>query len=207
MPIVFDNVGGSASTGTALAFNFTAAANTVLLVFTRANASRSVSAIAYGGVALTRITQTGFVQEVWGLTAPASGSNILSAQWAGAAVSLCMIAVTYLNVAAVNPWGTPQSNASTGTVFTLSLSSTTTDLVVVGFGINGVTLTINNATTRLTAGAASILVVADAPGAATISISASAGNSGWRGVGVPLVFSAAAVATGSFTLNLLGVGL
>lgn len=213
MPVTFDNVGSSTSTGPNLAFTLTLGSNAVLLVFTRADVVQAVSAVTYNGVALSLILNQNSVNELWGLTAPASGANTLSVAWTGAAAHFGAIGVSYVNVKNVNPWGTAQGTASVGTVINLSLSSTTTDLMVVGVGHNSGTNTINidnaAATHRLSqTGAANAfkLEVGDLAGATTLSVSASCNASlAIRIIGVPLVFSAASV-TSPFGLCLTSSG-
>lgn len=208
MPVTFDNLASGVTAGTALQFNLTAAANTTLLVFTRGDVAQAVSAIAYGGVALTRLISQDNVEEAWILTAPAAGSNVLSAQWAGGAANFGMIGVTYLNVRTVNPTGTVAASASVGTTCTLVVSSTSTDIVVFGVSSNNVgNLNAGGSTHRgsITGVTNSfILEVSDYTGAANVSASASASpSSSLKYIGVPLVFS---VGGASSYRALLGVG-
>lgn len=215
MPVTFDNGLATQSTGTACQFNFTVGTNAVLLAYIASNggAGVSVSAVAYGGQALTRLVRVAglggagnWPMEIWGLTAPASGSNVLSAQFVQS--DLWYInAISYLNVTTVNPFGTPASATATNTsVCNLSFSSTTTDLV--SFGITGAqVITIGNGTQRV-ADPTNTFKLGDAAGAGpTKSVSASfAAANAWIACGVSLRFSAVAVSNLRFFRALTGAG-
>lgn len=213
MPITFDNVGTSFTSGTTCSvnFTFTAGANTVLLVYTVADVGRSCSAVAYAGVQLTQLIHV-TTNQLWALTAPAAGANTLSVDWVttGGTGAFRATAVTYLGVKAVGGFGTLQSTTTTGVVINLSLSSTTTDLVAF-FAVttNNVSLTASPGTTRLSAShSGDLMLIGDIAGAATISLSAVVpGSSVIRFIGQPLIFSLAAAVTSPFTLSMLGVGL
>lgn len=206
MPVTFDNIGSTASTGATCSILFTAAANTVMLMFTR----QSVSVCAYNGVALTRLHVTDR-NEIWGLTAPATGANTLAVTFVNVATNTGCIVATYNNAKAVGPFGTPQGTLTTGTVGNLSLSSTTTDLVVMGVWLNdaGGNIIFNaGMTVRQTRSCVAQykLGLADRAGAATLSLSASNGfSTGFIIEGIPVKFSAAA-ATKPFNLAMLGAG-
>lgn len=213
MPVTFDNAGSTATTGTALALTLTLTSGASLIVFGANDNGRSLSAVTYAGTALTRkaLVQNGEV-DCWVLTAPAAGANILSAQLVGAGISFAITGLSYVGLKDTGTFGT----ANSGTVgvvaaITLSISSTTTDLVVVGYKINGSqTLSIPSGTIRtsISSGAAVKLVVADFAGAATVSASASAtsGTPSWAAIGLPLVFSAAAATANRYFRALRGVG-
>ena len=210
MPVTFDNVGRSHTSGANLSLVFTAAANAAMLIFT---VGGSISAMAYAGVACTNYTfnaGAGTVQ-VWVLSAPASGVNTLSVNGVTGVTNLNAIVTTYTQVKDTNGFGTAQNTLTTGTVCNLSLSSSTTDLVYLAAWINdnGTANAHYNgaATLRASATVSTVtMLVYDITGAATTSVSASTATStGFILLGVPLVFSAAA-ATGPFNLAMLGAG-
>lgn len=213
MPVTFDNIGTSFSSGAgvSIAFNFTAAANTVLLVWTHCDGDRSCSAVAYGGVACTQLLdQTGGGAQLWALTAPAAGINVLSATWrATGAIAFRAIAVTYLGVKAVGGFGTVQGTVSSGANCGLSLSSSTTDLVAYFCKNNGAALSAAPGTSRLSGSTSTSckFVVADTAGLPSTSVSVSTGaGSAIKILGIPLVFSAAAT-TSPWGLATMGCGL
>lgn len=198
MAVAFDNAAGSLTTGTSLGFNLTAAANTTLIVFTSSDANNgSVSAIAYGGVALTKKTaRVGFFCECWVLSAPASGSHTLSAQFVSS-LKWTMIGATYTGVKQIAGFGT--DSTLTGTTVTnvnLSVSSTNTDMVVAFFATDQPTgLSSGSGTTRFSAVQATSIgcILVEKAGAATVSFSAVANVAGfWGMIGVPLIATAAA---------------
>ena len=215
MPVTFDNFGTSFSSGVDCNVNFlfTAAADTVLLVYTVGDGTRSVSAIAYNGVALTQLFQDASHQ-LWALTAPTAGINTLSVDWVttGGALQFRAVAVTYLNVKAVGGFGTLQGTKTAAAVVgNLSLSSSTTDIVAYFVRASaGGNLDALPGTTRLSgsASANARFVFADVAGAATISLSASAAAATTiRIIGQPLIFSVAAAGATRLNLRaLLGVG-
>lgn len=213
MPVTFDNIAKSQSTGTALQFNLTVGANAVLLAYFVHDSvnQRSVSAVAYGGVAMTRLGSTlalgtnNIRMEVWGLTAPAAGSNVLSAQFAQSDLWYGF-GVSYLNATGTTPFGTVASATSGGaTVLNLSVSSTSTDLISFFMAATGA-ITLSNGTQRQTAGSQAI-VVGDIAGAGPETVSATnAGSITWGGLGLSIRFSAAAASTLRFTRAMTGVG-
>lgn len=215
MPVTFDNSFATASSGTASQFTFTVGANAVLLAFiTNDGVAQSVSAVAYGGVAMTqhihRLVQPGAAAvpyDIWVLTAPAAGANVLSCQFK-TSDNWYVIATSYLNVKSIGGFGTPQgTTATSGTTNSFSLSSTTTDLCVFGYNC-GLALTgMVGATERGSLGAGSVKVWEVAGGGPTKSISVSAATSTFFiGAGLSLQFSAAAASTLRFFRNLTGVG-
>lgn len=174
----------------------------------------SVSTMAYNGVAMTRLlSNNDRPVEVWVLTAPAAGVNVLSVLWKAVA-SVGVAVCTYINAKGVGPFGTGISGTATNAAtINYSISSTNTDLVWAGFVILAGTNTLvwNNGTVRgsFTNGSTLRMVVGDIAGAAATSISATtnAVNTSWKMFGIPIVFSAAAVATSPFTLAQMGCGL
>jgi hypothetical protein len=213
MPVTFDNIAFGATNGQALKMTLTAATAATMIVFVVNDNGRSVSSIAYNGVALTKQgtgVLNGPVAEMWILSAPNSGVLTLSLQMAVGSSSLRAGAVTYTNVKAANGFGTSvNASAFSTTNVNMSLSSTTTDIVVGMFMVNNLgTLTMSgNIRGSFTCSATSTFIIGDTSGAAPITLSSVAGTSGnWCQFGIPLIFSAATV-TSPYTLSLLGCGL
>ena len=217
MPVTFDNATATAQTSTvSFTVALTVATNAVLLAFACGkDIANSVSSMAYNGVALTRLGQTGaragggsVAVEAWGLTAPAAGANNLVVKFVGAAQLWAVGAVSYLNAKAVGPFGTVQSaTINTSSVITLSVSSTSTGVVAGGWAcIDDISAT--NFTTRKFDNNSYGFRIADSAGAATISLSAVTGAdvaSSWAVIGVPIVFSAAAAGGPATLMCMIGV--
>lgn len=214
MPVTFDNVASTSDNTNALSLTLTVTSGAVLLAFI-ANRfpAEHVSAVAYNGVAMTQlgmVSTTSQLAECWGLTSPAAGTHVLSAQFTEFA-KWTMVGVSYANVKAVGPFGTVAS-ASVGnaTNANLSISSTATDLAVGFFVANNQAITPANGTSRFngnnTASGAPV-VVADIAGASNaVTLSANVGGANqWAMLGLNLRFSVAAV-TSPRTLCLTGVG-
>jgi hypothetical protein len=212
MPVVFDNAAQTANQTTNIALTLTLGANAVLLVFAAGrDAPFSASAVAYGGVALSKIADVSQEFEIvtcWALTAPAAGVNTLSVAFSNIA-RFSVLAASYQNVKASGPFGTIVSGVSALANATFSVSSTSTDVVAACWaGINQ-HITANNGTTRASvsttaSGVPAVLV--DITGAGTVSLSATQANAvAWGFIGVPLRFSAVA-ATSLRTMCLTGVG-
>lgn len=214
MPVTFDNFGSSAvGAATSIALTFTAGANAVMIAVSHNVNNVSVSTMAYNGVALTRyISNNDRPVEVWVLTAPASGSNVLSCLWKGVA-SVGVAVCTYTNAKNVAPFGTGISGtATTVAAVNYSVSSSSTDLVWAGFCILAGTqnITWNNGTVRgsFSNGTTLKMTVGDIAGAASITISATtAATTSWKMFAIPIVFSAAAAVTNPFTLAQMGCGM
>lgn len=179
----------------------TATAGSCLLVWTHVNTAVSMSAVAAGGVAMSRlglVSAGTSTNELWGLTSPGSGILTISAVLVGAAISTwSMIATSYVGQkTTASPFGTVVKGTATGTTTVLSVSSTTADIVAFGFGLSAVNGVVNlnggainrgNATHSTTG----VLVVGELDGATTVSASASSTVSGvWGMIGVPIVASA-----------------
>lgn len=212
MPVTFDNAAASITVGTSLGFNLTAGAGATLIVFTTSDGNNgSVSAIAYGGVALTKkTTRVGFFCECWVLSSAASGSHTLSAQFVNN-LKWTMVGATYTKVKDVGTFGTDSTlTGTTVTNLNLSVSSTNTDLVVAFFAADQATgLSSGSGTTRLSSIQASSIgcILVDMPGGATVTISAvTTAASFWGAIGVPLVFSAGAATSATYKKALLGIG-
>lgn len=213
MPASFDNFNstGVAAVSTATLIH-TAAANTVMLVFAGGNGTASVSAMAYGGVPLTQLTQVASSTNplfIWALTAPAAGANTLSMQ-STAAIDWVLCVATYKNVRSAVPFGGYAVGTATGASnFNLSVSCSSTDLVVTAMHARTSTTAgspqFNNATTRGRGSANAIVAVAvgDAPGVSpTLTLSATTvAATNWRGFAVPLIFSASTANTPSIALT------
>lgn len=195
MAVTFDNVASTYSTGTSLAFNLTATVGVAALVVITSGGS--VSAMTYANVALTKKGSNN-AKEFWVLSAPSSGNNVLSANFVDGSTIISMIGATYTNAATANTFGTEQDTLTTGTVANLSLSSTTIDLMVMGYWVNdgGATaITFNNAGSTMRAsvstGAGSRIGIWDVAGASILSISASTTTStGFIIFGIPIVAAA-----------------
>ena len=217
MPVAFDNATATAVTSTvSFTVALTVASNAVLVAFACGkDINNSVSSMAYNGVALTRLGQTGgrtgagsVAVEAWGLTAPAAGANNLVVKFVGAAQQWAVGASSFINAKAATPFGTAASGTA-GAVATivLSVSSTTTDIVAAGWAcIEGISAT--NLTTRVTDNGTFGFRVGDSAGAATISISAvTQGGIGgaWAVMGIPIQFSAAAAGGPKTLMCMIGV--
>ena len=215
MPVVFNGINSTASGALAvtLQFNLTAAAGDILLVYASNSQARSVSAVAYNSVALTRLTGVANVTnnlEIWALTAPNAGTLTLSANFVRSA-DWILTGMTYSNVKAVGPFGTVAiGSAAAGLTANQSASSTTTDLVVFNFiAASGGMPVFNNGTSRLSKsnGATNCMIAMDIAGAPSITASATdAAAVVWLMTGVPLVFSAAAAGAALRFQMLTGCG-
>ena len=212
MPVTFDNARSTANASTNLALTLTVGAGAVLIAFACGrDAPNGASAMAYGGVAMTRIggaSSTFETIDCFALTAPAAGSNVLSVHTTDA-VRFGIIAVSYLNVKAVGPFGTVASATFEGTNAVFSISSTNIDVVVACFGGLNQQLTPGNGTLRAsvsTTASGVPCIVVDITGAANTTLSANcSGITPWGMIGVPLRFSVASVAA-LRTMCLTGVG-
>ncbi len=199
--VLFDNAQITAMTAVdTLNLTLTAATNAVLLVAVGGkDTTGAVSAMAYNGVALTRLVQTtngsiGMNMEIWGLTAPAAGANIISANFSTAGtVGWVMLGATYTNARTSNPFGTANSATASAVTATINISSSTTDKVFVGIGcVQYISAT--NATIRGSIGSPNNwgFVAGDVDGAIVASISAVlAGASvfNWALAAVPILAS------------------
>lgn len=216
MPVTFDNVGGTSTTGPALNFTFTAAAGSTLLFAACAvGGAVSVSACAYNNVPLTRLGRTTTL-ELWALTAPAAGANDLSVTFATGASFWAVGALTYVNTRSAVPFGDAAVSATAGAVTNFDLTaSATSEQLVVGFmrAQTATEITINNGTTRLdllrSSGGVNVrLLAADIAGAGpsvVISASATGGTvATWLGIAVPIYFSAGSAVR--YMKALTGVG-
>lgn len=213
MAINFDNIATGFTNGQALKFTLTAATAATLVFFVVNDNGRSVSSVAYNGVALTK-KGTGVLNgpnaEMWVLSAPNSGVLTLSLQMAIGSSSLRGVAITYTNVKQVAGFGTPINVSNfAATNVNMSLSSTTTDIVVGLFTINNNGTLAMSGNTRLSATVSSVakLICGDTTGASSITLSAVAGtSSNWCQLGIPLVFSAAAANAFIPSMMMMGVG-
>lgn len=211
MPVTFDNstatVGGAL---VSLTVALTVANGAVLLAFTANDNTRSVSAMAYNGVAMTRLGGAAIssrFSELWVLTAPAVGANNLVVNFTGAC-SCGIFGMSYTNVKDVGGFGTVSTGISgNAALANLSVSSTNTDLVVAcAAWINVNALVFNNGTTRgsLCVSTTCRMVIGEIAGAASVTLSSSSTAIGnFFSYGIPLIFSAAA-ASGLY-MSLLGV--
>ncbi len=216
MPVAFDNVGSTAQTATSsLTVVLTLTTGAVLLAFVSGNdTTGSVSAIAYNGVALTRLgfagAGTGSRVEAWGLTAPAAGVHDLVAQFSDGVTVWEMVGVSYVNAKAAGPFGTVASATASAVTVVLSVSvGGANDMVAAGFMQRADNISAMSITNRSSAGPSYAFYVGDTAGAATVSISAiiaGAISGNWAMVAVPILFSAAAAATTPL-MCLLGAGL
>ncbi len=215
MPVTFDALGtASGSLTQSLTVNINIASNAVLVVGVGTNINRSASAILYAGVALTRLGQvhetTNQTVELWVLTAPAAGNNALSAHFVGASAMWAIAGGSYLNVKAIGPFGTPASGTSgTANNVNFSISSTTTDLVAGFIWGDNSTPSATNGTSRASVGFATgggKFLYQDIAGAASITLSATSTGANWAFMGLPLIFSAAAVATTPWGLATMNCG-
>lgn len=210
MAIAFDQVTNDTTINATMVTALTVAADATLLVFTFNNNSQGISAMAFNGVAMTKYIAIGSAHELWILTAPASGTNNLSAAWTGTGGRLGLFAVTYTGVKGIAGIGgavtAVQASVAVGN---LSVSSSATNLVVANFMMtNGGLSTLNNGTTRGSASCSANIkcVIGDIAGATTISLSASAAAvCDFYIIGVNLLGTVGA--TSSYYLrNLMGVG-
>lgn len=205
MAITFDNAVGAHSIGTALQFTLTATAGAAaLVVFNYSDVGNSASAVAYAGVAMTKLGRIDSL-ECWGLLNPTAGANILSAQFV-ALGNWTLVGATYMNVASFGGLGS--ASAAAATTVNFSVSSGAGNVVIAAFGIHtGNTITLNNGTLRNTTsfGPVSNLVIADIAGAATVSLSATAAaGENWLMLGLNMVV--VSTVTNTFTFAMLGVG-
>lgn len=215
MPVTFDNAiaNGDPASRASASFVMTLTTNASLVVgIVSSDPTASVSAVAYGGVALTQIGVTRSLS-IWALSAPASGANTLSCNF-GLTTWWAVIAASYVGVQAANGFGTISSlNTATVPTLNMSVSSTINDMAVVWTRVNtNNTVVFNNGNTRASCTASANLrfVMADitgASGSVTLSATVSTADTSWNAIGVSLRFSAAAAASGlKFTRTLMRVG-
>jgi hypothetical protein len=210
MAVTLHNANATAGAGSvgARTLLHTSTAGAVLLVWIHSNEATTYSAVAAG---LNPLTRLGAVSagtsrsELWGLTAPPSGTLTISAIPAGTQVATwCLAATTYTGQRQIggSPFGTVAQGSATAANVALSVSSTSTDLVVYGFGISAnttITTTTGTNRTNTTHSTTGRLVVGDVTGAATLSISATSGASGvWGMLAVPVVASLTATTSLAF---------
>ena len=201
MPVLFDNLRSSVQTATvSLSVALTAASNAVLLALFCGKNANSVSAVAYGGVSLTRLGRAGgaadMTIEIWGLTAPAAGTNTLSANFTDVGTRRQMVGVTYINARGSSPFGTMISATANLTAVAMSISATINAMVVGAFACSTY-VSASNATARLNSQADMGFYVGDTAGAAVVSLSAvqiTDTTGTWALAGIPIYFSAAAAA-------------
>lgn len=212
MPIALNSTVTTSTFGTAVQFTLTAAAGDVLLCFVgQASGTRSVSAMAYNSIAMSRIMQVDNNRplELWALTAPNAGTLTLSAQFSGTGNNWLIHARTYSGVKASGGFGTAISATAAAVLAQISVSSSATGLVVGAHLIGGDNIISCNGTNQDSASVAGGVQMRtwDIAGAAavTVSCSCSGAAQNWSMLALPLVFSVAAV-TSPRTLCLTGVG-
>src|SRR4051812_17618812 len=206
----FTQTAGGASVGSRTVIHTVSAAGCAVLVFTYTNASTSISSVganvngfSYPFTNLGSVNASAGRAEVWGLSScPQSATLSISINTVAVSLMFATVVVSYTGQRQIggSPFGTVVSgsaNASANPSF--SVSSTTTDIVVYGFGVSGapaVTITTGNNRGSATLSTSGRLVVGDVTGAATVSISATAATANtWAFLGVPIVASAAAPTT------------
>lgn len=181
MAVTFDSSAKGIQTSTVVGVcTFTIAANACLIVGVGTNSDVSISACAVNGTLLTQLgtvlNDAGTIRtNLFGLTAAPSGVVSISANMVGGVASIIMImGASYLGASPTNCFG----NVIVGTAgavatFALSLSTSTTDRVVMfAGGANAFTAT--NSTTRQFDTAHDAFRMADTAGpASSISLSAS----------------------------------
>lgn len=196
----------------------TAGANTVLLVAIHSSEANSMSAVVAAGVGMSRL---GFVvagtghTELWGLTAPATGTLTISAAVSGnnpATFAVAAATFTGHRTTATPFGGVVAQSSDAGTVANISLSSRVDDLGVIVWGLSAnatITLSLNQTsranTTHSTSGR---LVIGEAAGTPTLSASASASALGnWGTIAINLLASASVAPSAVIArMSLLGVG-
>lgn len=202
--IRFDN---AAHTATNVAANsrgmlLTATPGAVLLVFVGIGDAVSVSAVNAGTAQLTRLSginysagASGRRAELWGLTAPASGTLTISAVLVGvAAAQIAIGAVTYTGhrTTATPFGGVATGTASTGATNSLIISSTAGNLIVIGWNTaSGLVSSMPGTVNRLmTQGDFPAITVADGHGATNYTASATrAAVTSWGNIGLNLIAS------------------
>jgi hypothetical protein len=159
------------------------------------NATRTVT---YGGTTMQSLGVVGLAGEAtnavaavfvefFGVRNPASGAQTISVTVARGAssVSLEACSISYAQVSGFGPPTTPVSGTEAGTSMTQPVSSAANEMVVQMFGTASGAITGYSQTPRFTS--ANGLLVGDAPGAATISFTASrASGADYAGVAVRL---------------------
>ncbi len=217
MPVTLDTSGSSLQTATAtLTVALTIASNAVLLaIIGGKNTGHSVSAVDLGGVPLTRLGLVGTSDpgghiEIWGLTAPAAGAGTLRAIMGfSTGETWVMTGASFLGVAGINPFSPVQTATTSAITVTMSLSTSNTDMVVVGYScIQGTSAA--NITTILTTntywGFRSGYTAAAATTTSLSAILQGATTFNWATAAVSLRFSAAAASGATPSMCLLGVG-
>jgi hypothetical protein len=220
MPVTLDNMGATNQTSTAtLALTLTLGSNAVLVAgYMIYDLAVSVSAVAYGGVALTRMGRAnisaggGCGIEIWALTAPASGSNVLSANLVGGVVEIWQVgAISFLNAKAAAPFGTVVlGSLSALNAVSWSLSSSTTDIAVTFWAaLNNVRPTVGTSISGVESGAYFGTAARYHTGATVLSVSAtiSAAAPNHCFMGLNIIFSSVAAGSPRYPmLTLTGVG-
>lgn len=212
--IAFDNAAVTGTNGAVSSFGLllTATSNAVLLVFINSSVQTGGQTISAVNVGASQLTLLGFVDyhgnavrtQVWGLTAPPSGTLTISAVAVdGNTVALNIAAVTYTGhkTSAGGPFGgtgVVSAAASTGSG-NLSVSATAGNVVVMGFGnwmFDPVSVSVGTAfTVRQAPLQFPSVLIADTIGGPAITGTAAASSAvDWGSVGINLIQSDGAAA-------------
>lgn len=156
MAVTFDAAGGGIATSTVVGVcTFTIAANACLVVGVAARTNVSISACTVNGTQMTQIGRvvndtTPHSETFYCLTAAPSGVVSISAGIVGgAATTIWLAGASYLGGASANTFGGVNTGTATNAAtFTLSVSTSTTDCVVL-FATGTSNMTATNSTTRL----------------------------------------------------------
>ena len=217
--VTFDNAAstaGPASSNTK-AVLLTVTTNAVLVVATHSNEANSMSAVVAGGVACFRLGKivagTGST-ELWGLSAPASGTLTISAAVTGNnPATFALAAASYVGKrTTASPFGGVVAVSAAATLnANITISSETDDIAFIAWGksANGTIALSINQTARAdkTHSTTGRLVIGDATGLALLGLSATSTVTGdWAVVGVNILASLSAAPATTFNLTMTGCG-
>jgi hypothetical protein len=140
-PAVVDRSSSATKSGTSLSWSHTVGTGSdrLLVVGVSVENGKAVSAVSYGGAALTFLgarSNSGFRAELWYLKAPASGTGTVAVSLSGSA-NMVGGAVSFFGADQFTPFGSFVSASATGTTATVSTTSSSTDLVISALAIDG----------------------------------------------------------------------
>ncbi|WP_207492485.1 Ig-like domain-containing protein [Aridibaculum aurantiacum] len=170
-------------------------------------ANNAVSSATFGGVAMTKLTETqsaGFKVEYWFLKSPATTSGTIQINWPTGNILECAVGYTVMNnVDLINTFGVPANAAGTG-ASALSVPSAAGDIVVDAIATNSNNFTVGTGQTQLfAAGTNSVKVRSSWINAATGNATSTTMN--WTGMNSAWVHQGVAIKgnsnDASFTQN------
>lgn len=208
MAVTFDAVGAgnTVANGTSVSQSHTIAGNAIVAFINvqTGSSTRPTVGVTVGGTPMTELaTRTNYTNNgfywysvvAFGLLAPPTGAQSVVAT-IGANSYCALNSVSYNNVAS---FGTPATAGASGSSASLSVASTSDQMVAQAFSDYDTTFTAYNKTSRWNRShipsVCVSMVIGDAVGDPSLSFTATAAT-GWGGIGVPM--SPSASNTGRF---------